>query len=220
MFDQFSQLLASWKAQLLALYAANKGKIDLSILVTVFLFGMFVHAKAFAYDASVTWVHPTAREDGTPMTVSEILETQIDHGLCAAGGTFPATPTGTTRVAAPASGATITNLPAGSWCFRARTLDTGNRISVNSSVVAKVILAPPRPPSLNSTITVAFDLNGRTWQGTVRLGRAVGTIDLGTPCLAGAIKTNKGVRYRVNPVDVKYTRTPRSTRIVTKCDWS
>lgn len=174
-------------------------------------------ALVLGADATVRWSHPTARENGVPLALSEIRETQIDYGQCAAGGVFPATPAGTQVVPAPATTAVVTNLGYGTWCFRGRTADTGGLVSANSSVAQKVILAPPQPPVLSATITVAYDFKGVRGDGTILLGREVGTVALGAPCIDYAFQTNKGTFHGIDRANVKLSREPRSSMIVTKC---
>ena len=173
---------------------------------------LVVFAVAHAENATVSWSHPTQRVDGTPLAISEIKETQVDWGLCSAG-TFPSLPAGTLAFAAPSTSGTVPNLAYGTWCFRARTLDTGGRLSDNSTVVSKVILAPPKPPVLSTVITVAYEIN-QTGSG-MKLGRAVGTVGLGTACLPGLIIAPD--YYEVSLDSVALDRLPKSAIVVSKC---
>lgn len=174
-------------------------------------------ALVLGADATVRWTHPTARENGVSLALSEIRETQVDYGICAAGGAFPAAAAGTQVVPAPATSVVITNLGYGTWCFRGRTADTGGLVSANSSVAQKVILAPPQPPVLSATITVAYDMKGVRGDGTILLGREVGTVAIGAPCIDYAFETNKGTFHGIDRSNVKLSREPRSSMIVTKC---
>lgn len=196
----------------------------LEALVVLALLAMaaavLLSGKAYAEDATVAWTHPTQRENNVALALAEIRETQVDWGLCS-GGTFPATPAGTKAVPAPATTTTITALGYGTWCFRARTVDTGGLTSVNTSVVQKVILAPPKPPVLSSTVTVAYELLPDKWDG-VRLGREVGIIPLGSACLGEPLQTQKGEVYRLaGDVEVRLTKVPKpgTLGLVTRCAW-
>lgn len=176
-----------------------------------------VWSAAHAADATLTWQHPTQREDNSALPLSEIRETQIDWGRCATGNTFPATPAGTKAVPAPATTTVVTGLDYGTWCFRARSVDTAGLVSNNSGTVWKQYVAPPKPPVLSSTITVAYELNGVKNDGTILLGRAVGTIELGTPCMDYPFQTNKGLYYGVDRQYVTFVREPKSPMVVTQC---
>jgi hypothetical protein len=122
-------------------------------------------------------------------------------------------------VAAPATTAVVPGLGYGTWCFRGRTVNTGGLTSVNSAVVSKVYLAPPNPPVLGATITLAYEIQMNSW-GDVKLGRAVGSMPLGTPCVDNPILTNKGEFYEIDPANVELTKDPKSSIIVTQCAWS
>jgi len=171
---------------------------------------------ALADTATLTWTHPTQRVDGTSLPLTSIKETQIDWGVCASGNTFPATPTGTKAVAAPATTTSVAELGYGAWCFRARSVDTGNLVSDNSGAVYKIIIAPPKPPVLSATITVAYEIQQHPVFGP-RLGRNVGTVSLGTECLAGEIVNGY---YEVSLDKVNLTKMPKSAIVVTQCEYS
>jgi hypothetical protein len=74
----------------------------------------------------------------------------------------------------------------------------------------------PRPPVLLSTITVAYDIT-LDRRLNVKLGRQVGTLALGTLCV-DPMPTNKGVYFTVDAGAVTFTRTPRSSVVVTRCE--
>lgn len=135
---------------------------------------------ARAADATLNWTQPTSRTDGTALPLTEIRETQIDYAPCTAVNTFPATPTGTRVVTGSSSGAIITGLTYGTWCFRARTVDTTGAASVNTGTVYRVYLAPPNPPTLLSIATIAYELREYTG-GTMRMVQ-IGTVPLGAVC--------------------------------------
>jgi hypothetical protein len=104
-------------------------------------------------------------------------------------------------------------------CFRAFAKNTFAFESVASNVVAKAFPAPtPNPPVLGASITVAYDIQLKS-NGDILLGRVVGEMPLGTPCVDNDLQTNRGVYYPVNRADVTITRHPRSRLIVTQCAW-
>jgi hypothetical protein len=168
--------------------------------------------------ANVSWTNPTTRTDGTTLSTTQIKATEIDYGLCPTG-TFPATPAGTAVNTGSGTAMAIPLPSYGSWCFRARTVDTTDVKSVNSNVVSRQWLAPPNPPVLSSTITVAYEISFSRW-GDVKLGRNVGTMPLGTPCIDNPILTNKGYYYEIDPALVKLTKRPKSAIIVTRCEFA
>jgi len=190
---------------------------QLAAVIAVVLLLALVVTVAKAENATVSWTHPTQRVDNSPLPLSEIRETQVDWGLCVAGA-FPGVPVGTAATPAPGTSQTIPNLTYGTWCFRARTVDTGSRLSDNSLTVNKIIIAPPKPPSLNSTVTLAYDVKF-TPSGKVLLGKVVGSIALGTECIPGAIETNKGTYYEVGLDNVVLDRMPATAVVVTECAW-
>lgn len=178
-----------------------------AVLSTVILTG-----AVWAADATLTWTHPTQRVDGTSLPLASIKETQIDWAPCATGNTFPTTATGTKAVPAPATTTTVTGLVYGTWCFRARTVDVGNLVSDNTGTVWKQYLAPPNPPVLTVVNIVAYEVlqnpNG------IRLGRNVGTVKLGTQCVAGEVLPGF---YEVTLDQVTLTKMPKSAIVVAQC---
>lgn len=83
-------------------------------------------APAFGGEAVVSWEHPTQYTDGTTLPITAIARTELEYGKC--NGTtdgFLASPAPIIlQVAAPATTRTISNLGAGRWCVRARTVGT------------------------------------------------------------------------------------------------
>lgn len=171
-------------------------------------------SAALAATATITWTHPTQRENGVSLALSEIKQTNIDYGICV-GSALPATPQ-TVVVPAPATTTTITGLGYGTWCFAGQTVDTGLLESVNSTVAQKVILAPPKPPVLGTIAITAYELN-YTGSG-VRLGRNVGTVPLGTECAPGQLV--KGGYYEIPLDKVELSRMPKSAVVVARCEIS
>lgn len=179
--------------------------------------------KAFAADATVTWTMPTTNTDGSAIPASgsgAITSTRIEYGTCS-GSAF-GTSAGNVTVNAPATTATITGFAAGSTaCFRAFVRNTFGNESGPSGVVAKTFPTPtPNPPTLSATITVAYELNGIRGDGTILLGRAVGQIELGAPCMDYEYRTNKGVYHGIERKHVRLVREPKSPALVTQCEWT
>lgn len=195
----------------------SKWALGALTLLTILVF-VLMAKSVYAADATVSWTHPTQRVDNTPITLAEIRETQIDWGVCATGNTFPATPAGTKAVPAPGTTTQVTGLTYGTWCFRARSVDTAGLASDNTGTVWKQYLAPPKPPVLSSIITVAYEIQMNSW-GEIKLGSKVGTMELGTPCVDNPIWTNKGEYFEVDRSDVTLTKEPKSSIIVTQCSW-
>ena len=187
-------------------------------LVFFVLAAMLPFGSASAADATLTWTHPTQRTDNTALPLAEIKETQIDWAVCATGNTFPATPLGTKAVPAPANTTVVTGLTYGTWCFRARTADLTGEVSINTGTVWKQYLAPPKPPVLNSTITMVYEIASHPVDG-VRLARQVGTVELGTACVDNPIQTDRGEYYEVSLDKVTLTKMPKSAIVVTQCAW-
>lgn len=187
-------------------------------LLLLALIGLIVTRTVYAADATLNWTHPTQRVDNTPITLAEIRETQIDWAKCATGNTFPASPLGTKAVPAPATSTVVTGLDYGTWCFRARSVDTAGEMSLNSGTVWKQYLAPPKPPVLSAVITVAYEIKSHPLEGQV-LGRAVGTVALGTECgTEPIVYGGNGVYYEVALDKVTLTKMPKSAVVVTKCE--
>jgi hypothetical protein len=96
---------------------------------------------ALAGIATVTWIPPTAREDGTILTLSEIASYKIYYSTTS--GTY------TTYVTVPGALTTAQiSLGAGIWYFAATAVDTGGLESAYSLEATKTILKiKPRSPT-------------------------------------------------------------------------
>jgi hypothetical protein len=115
---------------------------------------VFWPAKCQAGNATLTWTHPAAYEDGTALALANIARTEIAWGVCNAGKTdIAGTPT-TFNVAAPAATAAIPAIPTGSYCFKARTVTTANEISAWAGPAAKDVTNIPGKPQ-NFTVTIS-----------------------------------------------------------------
>lgn len=171
-----------------------------------------------AADATVEWNHPTQYTDNTTIPAGVLTATEIRYGICNATRTgFLASPAPVTvSVPYPTATRTISGLGNGSWCFQARSLAGPSNPSDWTGYAFKDIVLVPKPPVLNSTITVAYE----TWRflGKTYLGRSVGTIALGLPCEPGAVvSTATATYYAIDPAAVTYTRQPRPGPVVTQC---
>jgi hypothetical protein len=107
------------------------------------LLALLLPFMASAADVTVSWTHPTSREDGTLLAVTEIASTKIEWGLCS-NGTY----TSSVTVPAPATSKALTNIASGVYCFRAYTTDVNGLVSAPSAVVQKALNSPPKAPVL------------------------------------------------------------------------
>ncbi len=148
-----------------------------------------VSGPLLAQEASLSWQHPTQYTNGTALPLASIARTEVEYGVCNAGKTgFLATPAPViVSVPAPPAVRVITGLAPGTWCFRARTVVTGNptpsawTANTDGTLASKVILPPvPAPPS-NLTVadTVAYTVV-KARDRFVLL--PVGTVPADTPC--------------------------------------
>ena len=185
-------------------------------VLAALLLSLGIARHATAADATLNWTLPTQRVDGTPMPASEIASTQVAYGVCAAGNTLPASPT-VVNVPAPATTVVVPVAGYGTYCFAARVTDTFGLTSAYTAVVSKSYAptSPPRPPVLQSSITIAYELN--VTPGGIKLGRAVGSLAIGTPCKGGGFDTNRGRYYEVDRDSVALSKMPKSEQIVTEC---
>ena len=91
---------------------------------------------ALGATAIVEWDNPTQREDGTTLPLSEIAYTKVMWGTCTSTGGL-GTISATVNVPSPNASVEIQNIPAGSYCFAAVTVDTEGQESVLSNVASK-----------------------------------------------------------------------------------
>jgi hypothetical protein len=185
-------------------------------LAVIVLVGVGMVRCAQAADATAIWTNPTQRVDGTALAPGELRETQIDYAKCVTGtNNFPAIAEGTKAFAYPAATGVIPGLAYGKWCFRARAIDTGSVASDNSGTVWVQYLAPPKPPVLSASITIAYE----TWrfQDKTYLGRSVGTVPLGTPCGAAVYQSFSVTYYEIPRESVTLAKVPKAGPLVTQC---
>lgn len=103
----------------------------------------------YAVDATVSWTHPTAYEDDSPLPVAEIASTIVEWARCTQQGTFPTQAEGTASAAGPATSLVVPGLPANAlMCFRAATV-VADQQSVWSDTATGIWLRRPRPPRLS-----------------------------------------------------------------------
>jgi len=187
------------------------------VLGVVLLFALFGCGTAQADDLNISWQHPAQRVDGTALPLSEIQHTTIEWGLCS-GNNFPATPAGTRDVAAPSTTTSVTGVGYGTWCVRGKTVDTGGRVSDNSNVAQKIILAPPNPPLIVTVESVAYEIKLHPVTQLASLGRQVGVIAYGVPCVDNPmVETGRGTYYEVPADKVLLTKDPKSSVVVARC---
>lgn len=183
------------------------------------LIALAVGAAAYAGDATGSFNYPTAFVDGTPLAQSQIASVRVEYSVCSAGAF--GTKLGEVTVTPPTTAWSVLNLtPGTTYCFRAYTRTTpavGGLDSAYSATVSKLIpFVAPNPPTLNATITVAYELVPDKWDG-VRLGRNVGTVKKGTACEPNEVLPGF---YEVARDNVSLTKTPKSQVLVTRCEWS
>lgn len=151
----------------------------MAIVMLVALALFLLAGSAFAGQAVVTWTNPTARTDGSALTAAQIGSTEVEYGTCS--GTAFGTATGTSAVTGAGTALTILNLAPGTYCFRARTHDTGNNLSAWSNIASKVVpLALPNPPTIVTVSTYAYEFRQRVLGG-FKLVR-VADVPMGIPC--------------------------------------
>ena len=189
----------------------DSANLWLGFLAFLVLLGLCVH-RTDAASADLTWTHPTARVDGTPLAVADIAATRLTWGKCSAALDQ------TTDVPAPATAHSIGSLGYGEWCFVARTVDKTGLVSDPTGPVQKIILAPPLPPTFVAVTVVVYDVRWNPGRGTV-LNAAVGTVPRGTACGDSEITRQGQRRFREVPLDVVTLRTlPASAIVVAQCE--
>lgn len=174
-----------------------------------------------AATATVSWAPPTTNTDGSAIPASgpgSIASARVEWGSCSGANVFGVR-AGDVIVPAPATSTTIPDLAAATtYCFRVFARNTYGVESDASNVAAKLTPTPtPNPPVLSATITVAYEAiqQGRT----LTLGRVVGTVELGAPCINNVIETRQGAYYEIARSEVILTRAPKGV-LVTQCAWT
>ncbi len=173
--------------------------------------------RSTAADLTGTFTLPTVNTDGTTIgTTDAIAQVRVEYSICSGTSTSTfGTKLGEVVVPAPGTSYTITGVTFGKYCLRAYAKNVLGVESDATTVLVKDYSAPkPKPPVLGAVSVVAYELNF-TPNG-IKLGRAVGTVPLGTACGAGYV-TNRGTMYEVAREDVTLTRAPKSDAIVAEC---
>lgn len=182
----------------------------------IFLAIALLPLSALAANVEVTWTHPTAFVDGTPMALGQIASTTVEYGTCV--GTAFGVKVGEKVVAAPTASTTLTGFTPGLHCFRAASTATaaaGGGTSAFSAAASKTIPWPnPNPPTIVTVATVA-----RLLLPSGRLGAVAGRIELGKACGERVDEKRHGDWYTVNREDVDLNRIGRSSvwPLVAKC---
>lgn len=185
--------------------------------IALFLSTLMLTVAAYANTADVSWTHPTQRTDNTALAIADIKETQVDWAKCTASNTFPTSVDGTKVVPAPAATTSIGPLAYGTWCFRARTVDTAGRVSDNSGTAWKQYVAPPKPPVITTVAGLVWEMKLHPSDGPY-LARVVGTVVAGKPCLGLAPQLGFDL-FAVDRKDVTLNKGVRpSGTLVAQCD--
>jgi hypothetical protein len=122
-----------------------------------------------------------------------------------------------------ATSLSVPSVPAGTWYFAVRSVNSAGVESGNSNVAQKSITGASAAKTVNISVTSAtlaletvstsvYDYV--TVNGTRTLGQFVGNITLGKPCDSSVVIGN---RYHVNRSDVRFKVTPRSRSVISWC---
>jgi hypothetical protein len=172
-----------------------------------------IHSQAYAGTATLTWTNPTTYTDGTAIGATDITQTRAQYGSCV--GTAFGVSAGQVTFTGVVTTGTIPGLAPGSYCFQVFTTAKGVE-SAASNVVSKILAQPaPNPAVLSTTITVAYDVRWSRQDHALVLNQAVGTVPLGTACMAGT--ELRGGYYQISAKAVKFSRKARSSVIVSAC---
>lgn len=176
------------------------------------LLGVLVAGVAFAGSATATWTNPTQYTDGAALAPADIQQTRLEYGTCV--GTAFGVKAGEVIVTGSTTTATVQNLAAGTWCFRAYSKAKGVE-SAASAVASKVVpQAAPQPPVLVTVETVAYSITVDYPHLAIVKNAAVGKVVLGVVC--SAAETDDG--YRLIPrTSVAWSGANRPTYVVARC---
>lgn len=183
--------------------------------IGVALGALFVSCAALAGEAALSWELPTQNTDGTaiPATGPDALNHVRAEWFACTSSTqaWPTTPV-SAQIAYPGTSYTVTNLPAGLWCFRVFAVNNAGAESSPSGVGTKQI-APsvPNPPVLTVTQDVAYYL---IMQENRYVLLPVGTVAVGTAC----DETQSVLGHYVVPrASVTWYGTVRPQAVVARC---
>lgn len=114
------------------------------IALTLFL----ITSNSYAATAIVEWDNPTQREDGSILPLSEIAYTKVMWGSCTSTGGL-GTVQGQVNVPSPNAAVELQNIPSGTYCFAATTVDTEGQESILSNVFPKTFTkSRPKGPRI------------------------------------------------------------------------
>ncbi len=170
--------------------------------------------------ATINWTAPTRNSNGT--TLTDLASYKVLYGTSSGNLNMSKT------VSDPrATSTAIGSLGQGTWYFAVRAVNSRGVESNNSSTVSKVITGASAARTVNITITgttptptyktistTVYDVITRN--GARVRGRQVGTIAKGKACDASYFVSP--AFYGVNRSDVRITVTPRSTRVIVRCE--
>ena len=176
--------------------------------------------------ATITWTAPTQNMDGTALT--NLSGFRVVYGTSATSLVQSVVVNG-----ASATSTTINSLPAGTWYFAVRAINSQQAESDNSNVVQRTISAvsasrtvnitinptpPTNPPPTGRLQTIATPVyDVLTQNGVIVLGRQMGTIALGRTC-DSTYRVGTTGYYRVNSAYVTVQQAPRSgDNVVADC---
>ena len=192
-------------------------KLFLAGLALITLVGLCVH-RADAATAELAWSAVTKRVDGTAVTSAQLKEYRVYYGVCAVGDTLPASPA-VVAFAPTATTGVIPNLAYGKWCFAMSVVDNSvdQNESARTGIITRTWLAPPEAPVFTVANKIAYEVLPHPIEGT-RLGRAVGTVPLGTACGNDpVVSTMRGDYHEVALDAVTLSKRPKSAVIVAQC---
>lgn len=174
--------------------------------------------------AAVNWVAPTKNSDGSNLT--DLTSFKVVYG------TSSGSLTNSKVVSDPkATSTTIAALGQGTWYFAVRAVNSKGAESSNSSTVSKTITGasaaktvaititggttpPPTTPTYKTISTTVYDVITRN--GARVRGNVVGSIAKGKSCDSTYFVSP--AFYGVNRSDVRITVTPRSSRVIVRCE--
>lgn len=168
--------------------------------------------------ATLRWTAPTANTNGSPLT--NLASFKVVYGTSQTSLNQTYNVADITRTSA-----TIDSLAPGRWYFAMRAVNTSNLESANSNVAQKDVTGSTVAASQTVTITAvttslrvvarpAYDVVTAS-NGTRSLGREIGYLPIGSPCISG-FTVGSGY-YGVNRYQVRFLLTSRSNEVVALC---
>lgn len=173
--------------------------------------------------AIVSWTAPTTNVDGSDLL--DLAGFNVAYGTSRDALTQIALVDDNTR-----RSYTVASLAPGTWYFVVRAFNSQQAESDDSDIAQKEVTgasavdtvsitiedAPPPPPpagTLQTTATPAYDV--QRYGSRYVLGRQVGSIALGRPCVS-TFRVGSNY-YQITRSDVRITRSPRSQTLVARC---